>query len=143
MVMECRLYLEDAPAEVVGAPDAHADLGSNWEALNFLFTGRRDSDGTPASLLVEEWDEIAGGQEAIIDPDAVAVFRRWLAGQADDVLLSRFDPQAMEAAGVYRARTLKAYPAECLEELRQGLASLRTFIERASEVGGPVVRVII
>ena len=141
--MECRLYLENIRANTEYAADELADLGGNWEALNFLFTGRRSADGGVAELLVKEWPYIEGSEAALIDSDSVAAFSHWLAGQSDEALLDRLDLGAMVAANVYRAGLLEADPAAARIELREGLQSLRRVANRALEVGGGAVLVIV
>ncbi len=140
--MEYRLYLEDAPHGVDYAPDEKVDLGGYWEAMNFLLTGAREPNGSIASLLVEDWPDVGGGEAGIIDAAALASFRAWLATQNDEELLARFDPDAMATLNVYRASRLQADPAGARENLAQILTSLRAFTARGAEIGSAAIRVI-
>ena len=140
--MECRLYLEDAPRGADYAPDEKVDLGGNWEAMNFLLAGARESDGSIASLLVEDWPEAGGSEAAIIDAAALASFHGWLAAQNDDEFLGRFDPDAMAALNIYRAPMLQSNPASARANLAQILTSLRAFAARGAAIGSAAIRVI-
>ncbi len=140
--MECRLYLEDAPRGADYEPNEKVDLGGNWEAMNFLLTGAREPDGSVASLLVEDWPDVGGGEAGIIDATALASFHGWLAKQDDDELLSRLDPDAMATLNIYRAPMLQADPVGARENLAQILTSLRAFTARGAEIGSAAIRVI-
>ena len=141
--MECRLYLEDAPSGADYAPDETVDLGSNWEAINFLLTGEREGDGSVGGLLVEEWSDLDGSEAALIDAASLRSFNTWLMAQLDDAVLARFDPVRMAAAGVYRAEWLQADPAGSREILANNLISLRAFAAHGAEIGSAAIRVIV
>ena len=140
--MECRLYLEDAPRGADYAADERVDLERYWEAMNFLLTGKRESDGSVASLLVEDWPDIAGSEATRIDTEALSAFSNWLINQTDDGILCRFDPGAMVAVEVYDATLIAVDPVSARETLAQMLTSLRAFVLRGTQIGSAAIRVI-
>ena len=140
--MECRLYLEAAPRGTDYAPDECVDLEHLWEVMNFLLTGKRESDGSVANLLVEDWPDFGGSEAARINAEALSAFGNWLAGQTDDAILSRFDPSAMIASEVYGASTIAFNPASARENLARILTSLRAFADRGAQIGSAAIRVI-
>jgi len=141
--MECRLYLEDAPRGAEYTREEVVDLGGRWEAMNFLLTGKRQPDDSVASLLVKDWPDLDGSEAAIVDAEALASFNEWLASQADDVVLGRFDPLAMAAMNIYGAAELQSDPALARENLAQILTSLRAFAARGAQIGSAAIRVIV
>jgi hypothetical protein len=85
------------------APSVH--LEKAWHGLHFLLTGSAGESGIPLGFLLE------GGQEAGED-DGYGAPRLFQAGEvrqindalapiSDDELWGRFDPERMEAEGIY------------------------------------------
>jgi len=138
--MECRLYLDIETGNAGYGSGEKVDLGGDWEALNFLFTGGRDADGSPASLLVDEWPDIGGSEACSIDKEALAAFARWIEPRSDSELLSRFDPSAMEKAGIYRGSSILADPVSTRDRLVMHLEALRSFVKQsASRRAGAII----
>ena len=84
-------------------PSVH--LEKAWHGLHYLLTGSAGEGGLPLGFLLEGGREIGEdlgyGSPRLLDPGEVQHLNAALAPITDDELWSRFDPDAMEAEGVY------------------------------------------
>jgi Domain of unknown function (DUF1877) len=84
-------------------PSVH--LEKSWHGLHYLLTGSAGASGVPLGFLLEGGREVGAdlgyGSPRLFEPDEVQSLNAALAPVTDDELWSRFDPEAMEADGVY------------------------------------------
>ena len=84
-------------------PSVH--LEKAWHGLHYLLTGSAGAGGLPLGFLLEGGREVGAdlgyGSPRLIEPLEVQNLNAALAPITDDALWSRFNPQAMEAEGVY------------------------------------------
>ena len=86
-----------------GASERSAEIGKGWHGLHYLLTGTADEGAGPLAFI------LAGGQNLGDDSEPIRYFapaetseiNRALVAVSDDVLWSRFDPEAMEAKDIY------------------------------------------
>lgn len=93
---------EDAPP----VPDPRqTDLDKLWHGVHWLLTGSAEesADGLGAVLFggAEVGEDLGYGPARLMRPAEVAAVYRALAAVPESELLARFDPVAMERAGVY------------------------------------------
>lgn len=127
----------------VGAADTF-DLDQAWHVLHFLFSGRGAEGDLPAAFLMSGGRELGPdqgyGPARLLSPElsrSVAEFLARLSFQKLDVA---YDPDAMEAAGIYwQASSEPAERQRQVEELWGIAKELRVFLERTAAAGGAIL----
>lgn len=94
------------PGDMPPPVDRHLDIGGTWQAIHFLLTGHPWAGGQPLANVVlggeAVGDEDFGyGPVRSLEPTQVAAVAQALEAIPAEELLSRFDPDAMNAAEVY------------------------------------------
>jgi hypothetical protein len=84
-------------------PSVH--LEKAWHGLHYLLTGSAGESGLPLGFLLEGGREVGEdlgyGSPRLFERSEVQHLNATLAPITDDELWSRFDPEAMDAEGVY------------------------------------------
>jgi hypothetical protein len=84
-------------------PSVH--LEKAWHGLHFLLTGSAGESGVPLGFLLEGGQGVGEddgyGAPRLFQPGEVQQINAALAPTSDDELWGRFDPERMEAEGIY------------------------------------------
>jgi hypothetical protein len=135
-----RLLAEPDAVEELVTPAGRAArclrLEKAWHGLHFLLTGSAWQGDGPLGFLVDGGEEVGQdlgyGPARLFPPDAVERLDSLLAAVSEEELWSCFDPETMEAEGVY-----PGIWDEDEEELRDEYLTyfrhLKKFVHRASE----------
>jgi hypothetical protein len=100
----------DPRAEIAAIRESDDDvlpnvgLEKSWHGLHYLLTGSADRAEGPLAFLIsggESFEASLGYGAHLLTPDDTAAVDAALFGVSDETLWSRFDPEAMEDAGVY------------------------------------------
>jgi hypothetical protein len=129
----------DAVEELItpnGRPTRLLRLEKSWHGLHFLLTGSAGGGGEPLGFLLEGGEEVGEdlgyGPARLFPPETVRQLDVSLAGISEDELWNRFDPESMEAEGVYPG--IWDEPEEDLrEEYLTYYNHLKAFVHQASE----------
>lgn len=94
------------PGDLPPPIDRHLDIGGAWQAIHFLLTGHPWAGGPPFANAVLGGEPISDedfgyGPVRFLEPDQVAAVAAALETVTPEELLSRFDPDALNAAEVY------------------------------------------
>lgn len=125
------------PDDGDGDPPHYIDVDKGWHGIHYLLTGRSDAGAEPLSWAVlggeEIGDEIGYGPARFMAPEHV----RSVAGSlpADTVFRSRFDPPAMEKAGIYPEAIWVRDGDGALDYLVENYRGLIAFYKSAAERG--------
>jgi Domain of unknown function (DUF1877) len=124
-------------------PSVH--LEKAWHGLHYLLTGSAGEGGLPLGFLLEGGREVGEdlgyGSPRLFEPDEVQHLNAVLAPITDDELWSRFDPDAMEAEGVYPG-IWDEEEADLREEYVTYFLELKQVVAQAS-IGGMGLVVIL
>jgi hypothetical protein len=144
---ETERFLTDPDAiEELATPVGRANrclrLEKAWHGLHYLLTGSATQGDEPLGFLLdggeEVGDDLGYGPARLFDPDAVQRLDRTLAAISEGQLWSRFDPDSMQAEGVY-----PGIWDESEEDLRDEYLTyyreLKAFVRRASETDNSLV----
>ncbi len=151
MGLYCELYtvpaelLEQLPASpdlLVEVEGPHLSLEKAWHGLHFLLTGTAFEGDAPLNFLLEGGealgdDEDDGGPR-VFPPEAVRLIDAALAQISEDTLWARFDPERMEADGVY-PQIWDEGEMDLKDEYLFYFRELKTFFHNASAAGTAVV----
>lgn len=94
------------PGDVPPPVDRHLDIGGAWQAIHFLLTGHPWAGGPPFANAVLGGEPLSDedfgyGPVRFLDPHQVQEVNTALKTVSAEELLSRLDPDAMNAAEVY------------------------------------------
>ena len=121
------------------------DVGGHWQALHYLITGD-PWDGRPPEadvvcggrLLTEDGTAELGMDVIYLEPDRVKLAADHLVSTPYERIAERYDPAAMDKAGVQDAASLK--PGA--DSLRPVYEKLTRFFQAAAEEGQAVHKVM-
>lgn len=88
-------------------------LDKQWHTIHYLLTGTADDGAPPRNMLVaggRPFPDAGPNDWRFASAEEVGAFAAALRGIPDGELLSRFDPEQMEADGVYRVPTHEGLP---------------------------------
>lgn len=113
------------------------DVDKAWHGIHYILTGREDVGTEPLSWAVlggeEVGDEIGYGPARFLQPEQVNGIAAWLPD--DTVFKTRFDPQAMEKAGIYPEAIWVRDGDDALDYLLENYRELVAFYKSAAERG--------
>ncbi|HUG28356.1 MAG TPA: YfbM family protein [Gemmatimonadales bacterium] len=94
------------PGDLPPPIDRHLDIGGAWQAIHFLLTGHPWAGGPPFANAVLGGEPVSDedfgyGPVRFLEADQVAAVAAALETVTAEELLSRFDPDALNAAEVY------------------------------------------
>jgi Domain of unknown function (DUF1877) len=118
-------------------PPNYIDVDKAWHGIHYLLSGKADVGAEPLSWAVmggeEIGDEVGYGPARFLEPELVRNIAAWLPD--DSVFKSRFDPQAMERAGIYPEVIWVRDDTDALEYLVENYRELVAFYKSAAERG--------
>jgi Domain of unknown function (DUF1877) len=98
-------YLGEGQAAGEFGPFADMDVDKAWHAIHFLLTGSAWEGESPLNFIAaggtEVGDDLGYGPARCLDSGEVESLAAALRDIPTDVLLKRFDPQALSAADIY------------------------------------------
>ena len=118
------------------------ELGKDWHIVHFLLAGTAEGTDHPLGLLYDaglEPEDFCSEDVWIVSSAQVRAFRDALSTVSDEELQSRFDPERMAAANVYRADGMTA---DDWDDVSQGIPQLRDFAEACATRGCGAIIVI-
>jgi hypothetical protein len=152
--MYCHLRSLPASAleKLTADPDALAGMNGSalslekaWHALHFLLTGSAGEGDEPFNFLLQGGETLGDADEEEGDvaprffpPAAVQLIDEALTPLSEDELWGRFDPEQMEAEGVYPS-IWDEDEEELKDEYLTYFRALKTFIHNASTGGKAVL----
>ena len=94
-------FLDDDDSEDVYA----IDVDKAWHAIHYMLTGSADGGPEPACLAilggVEIGEDLGYGPPRLLNAEYVASVATLLESLTPDIFAKRYDPKAMDAAGIY------------------------------------------
>lgn len=118
-------------------PPHYIDVDKAWHGIHYILTGREDVGTEPMSWAVlggeEVGDEIGYGPARFLQSEQVHGIAAWLPD--DTVFKTRFDPQAMEKAGIYPEAIWVRDGDDALDYLLENYRELVAFYKSAAERG--------
>lgn len=98
-------YLDEGHAIRAFGPFADLDVDKAWHAIHFLLTGSAWEGESPLNFIAaggaEIGDDVGYGPARCLDSKEVASLAAALKDLPTNVLLKRFDPEALSAADIY------------------------------------------
>lgn len=126
------------PDEGGGEPPHYIDVDKAWHGIHFMLTGSAESGPAPLCWAVlggeEVGDDVGYGPARILRPDHVRKIARELASIDETAFKARFEPKAMEAAGIYPPIWVRD-AEEALEYLVENYLKLVAFYRGAAARG--------
>jgi len=118
------------------APARSLHLEKAWHGIHYLLTHCDEDNAETLGFLLEGGEEIGEdlgyGPERFFSPAEVRQLNQALEGISDEQLWSHFDPEDMEAEGIYPS-IWDEDEAELREEYLEYYKEVKKFVRRASE----------
>lgn len=127
------LHPDDGDSE----PANCIDVDKAWHGIHYLLVGREEAGTEPLAWAVlggeQVGDEMGYGPARFLQPEQVHDIAAWLPD--DTVFKSRFDPKAMEKAGIYPDGIWEGDGDGTLDFLLENYRELVAFYKSAAERG--------
>ncbi len=132
------------PDEGEGEAEGTIDVDKAWQGIHYLLTGTADQGEGPQSLAVlggEEFGpEIGIGSARFLTPQQVSDVSAALAGFSESELRANFNPQDMQAQGVYPEIIWVRDGEDSLDYLLENFWPLAEFYADAAARGDAVLQ---
>jgi hypothetical protein len=139
-LIEGYLYPDDGEGE----PPNYIDLDKSWHGVHYLLTGQAEGGPEPHALAVfggtEFGTEVGYGPARYLTADQVALVASALSELPPEELAHRFDPEDMEAKGIYPEVIWVRDGTEALEDALTGYRQLQVFYQDAAGRGEAVIQ---
>jgi len=123
-----------------------AYLDKAWHGVHFLLTRSDGPTSAPESRVIFGGQPVGNdqgyGPAQLLPPDEVREIAKLLENYPPEVLASRYDPKAMEAAKIYPAIIWIREGPEALKYVLQFYSQLLSFYKGAAERGDAVLLVV-